>query len=69
MGSSALGVLGTFIDLTPLGVRDGGGRPEMAVTIIATPAMDPAARRALKRKALVRRACQFGYTDAEVGLL
>ncbi|MEV5400854.1 RNA-binding domain-containing protein [Streptomyces cellulosae] len=67
--NGVLPVLDTFIDLEPFGPGDGGGRPEMAVTITAAPAMGRTERRDLMRQALVRMAREFGYVDADVELL
>ncbi|MEU6350139.1 RNA-binding domain-containing protein [Streptomyces sp. NPDC047072] len=66
--NGALPILDTYIDLKPLGPRDGGGRPLMAVTITASPAMERTRRKELLRRALVHMATQFGYVDAEVEL-
>lgn len=67
--NGVLPVLDTFIDLEPFGPGDGGGRPEMAVTITAAPAMGRTERRDLMRQALVRMAREFGYVDADLELL
>ncbi|MFE0852213.1 hypothetical protein [Streptomyces mutabilis] len=61
--------LDRLVDLTPLGPNDGGSRSQLAVAIIAAPAMDRAERQRLLREALVHMAYAFGSVDAEVDLL
>lgn len=68
--NGALPALAQLVDLAPLGDNDdGGGRPGMAVTITAAPAMGRAERQNLMRQALVHMAREFGYVDAEAELL
>jgi hypothetical protein len=57
-------MLAEYIDMSPLGHSDRGQVPEMAVTIIAPPRLDPSDRRTRTREALVYMAQQFGFIEA-----
>lgn len=67
--NGVLPALDTLVDLTSLGVNDGGTRSRMAVTITAASAMHRAERQRLLREALAYMVDQFGYVDAEMDLL
>jgi hypothetical protein len=60
-------MLDEYIDMVPLGRSDRGQVPEMAVTIIAPPRLDPSDRRTRTREALVYMAQQFGFIEASAG--
>ncbi len=57
-------MLDEYIYMSPLGRSDRGQVPEMAVTITASPHLDPSVRRVQAHEALVYMAQQFGFLDA-----
>jgi hypothetical protein len=55
--------LSDYIDMSPLGQTDRGQIREMAVTITASPQLDPDERRTQIRRALTYMARQFGFLE------